>query len=1147
MSIKRIFNDGWYFTKQELGQTLESIHQNDISWQSVDLPHDWLIYNVNDLYETSEGWYKRILSPSEFNSSLNSSLRFEGVYMDSTLFVNQKIVGEWKYGYSTFEFDITKYLTEEENEILVRVVHQSPNSRWYSGAGIYRNVWLKSYPPTHLTSDGIYISPMKTDQNWEVRIATDVSSHIPTEGSCYALRQTICYTDKQTNKDSIVAKLETPIVLDSELFTTEQIIPVSSPNLWDIASPNLYSLQTELLCDGQVLDSEVNRFGFRTAVFTPDEGFFLNGRHVKIYGSCEHHDLGCLGAAMNRYALERELKLLMKMGINAVRTSHNMPSVELMELADELGLLIASEAFDMWERSKTTYDYARFFPTWVDADVASWVRRDRNHPSLILWSIGNEIYDTHVDDHGQEITRRLLSLVHKHDYHHNAPVTIGSNYMAWEGAQKCADIVKVAGYNYGEYCYEEHHKTHPDWMMYGSETSSTVQSRGIYHFPYEQQILCDDDEQCSSLGNSTTSWGAKNTEYCIIADRDATYSAGQFIWTGFDYIGEPTPYFTKNSYFGQIDTAGFCKDTFYLYQAEWTNYKEAPMVHVFPYWDFNEGQEIDIRVCSNAPKVELFFNDESCGTYEIDHAHGKQLTGNWKLPYKKGSIKAVAYDENGSIIATDVQSSFGDAASIMLTPDKYELKANGEDLIFIEISMEDMNGIPVANANNRVDVRVNGAGRLIGLDNGDSTDFDEYKGTSRRLFSGKLLAVIASKLTAGEVKVTVSSPGLPTKELQLQAIDCEKRPGVSANTENQPSKAKDEIPVRKLEIISPLGTHLNDKLTELEAYVKFYPENASYQEVEWSITNAQGITSNLASLEVNGPKVTIKALGDGSAVLRCTTKNGADKVRLISQLTFEITGLGEASMNPYEFVYGGLYNASNYELTNGIERGVAATQDKETHIGFRNVDFGSYGSDEITIPVYSLENEPKNIKIYQGMPGEEGSELLADVMYDLPPMWNVYQEQTYKLKRRVKGLVTICIVIYRRYSIKGFQFKKADKAYAKLEAKECDSLYGDTFTIERDSINGIGNNVALEYKDMDFGPEGIKALSVCGHSPIERNTLRVQFVGEQGTVQQLAEFIYSEDFTECTFEMPKITGLQTVTILFLPGSNFDMKWIQFHK
>jgi beta-galactosidase len=391
------------------------------------------------------------------------------------------------------------------------------------------------------------------------------------------------------------------IIAEAEGGSETQMINLSSPEVWDIDSPVLYTLRTELISKGTVLDEAINQFGFRTIQFDPEKGFLLNDRKVKLHGVCQHHDLGALGAAVNRTALRRQLTLLKEMGVNAIRTSHNMCAVELLELADEMGILINAESFDMWERPKNKYDYARFFKDWVEKDVANWIRRDRNHPCIILWCIGNEIYDTHADEHGQETTRNLMNLVQKHDPYHNAWVTIGSNYMPWENAQGCADIVKLAGYNYAEKYYDAHHDKYPDWIIYGSETGSIVQSRGIYHFPRSEAILCDDDEQCSSLGNSITSWGARSIEKCILDDRDASFSAGMFIWSGFDYIGEPTPYHTKNSYFGQLDTAGFQKDSFYVYQSAWTDYRKAPMIHLYPYWDFNEGQRIDIRVCSNAP------------------------------------------------------------------------------------------------------------------------------------------------------------------------------------------------------------------------------------------------------------------------------------------------------------------------------------------------------------------------------------------------------------------------------------------------------------------------------------------------------------------------------------------------------------------
>lgn len=762
-----------------------------------------------------------------------------------------------------------------------------------------------------------------------------------------------------------------------------------------------------------------------------------------------------------------------------------------------------------------------------------------------MWSIGNEIYDTHADEHGQEITRRLKSFVHRHDYWHNAPVTIGSNYMPWENARKCADILKLAGYNYAEKYYKEHHSLYPDWVIYGSETSSTVQSRGIYHFPLTQSILADDDEQCSSLGNSSTSWGAKNTEYCIIADRDATFSAGQFIWTGFDYIGEPTPYHTKNSYFGQLDTAGFKKDSYFVYQAEWTDYKSAPMVHIFPYWDFSEGQLIDVRVCSNAPSVELYLNEISMGRFDIDHAHGTQLIPDYRIPYQKGTLKAVAYNERNEIIATDLRQSFGNAASLKLSPNKTSLLADGQDLIFVEISALDEEGLPVENATNRIQVQVTGAGRLIGLDNGDSTDYDSYKGTSRRLFSGKLMAVIASKQEAGDIHLLAVSDGLKQAEFTFTALPSNPVIGISANTENKPEKIKQEIPVRKIEIISPSGTRLTKELNSVTAYARILPENASDPEVEWRITNAAGVDTNLAVLNVDGNQVTIHALGDGLVYLRCSSKNGTSKTSMISLLEFTLSGIGTATLCPYDFVSGSLYTHSNLELTNGNERGIATPREGECHIAFSNLDFGDYGSDEVTIPIFSLDGDPVHLQFWEGAPYEDGSELITESVYNKPSIWNVYQEETFHLNKRLRGTTTFGIVVNKKIHIKGFTFVKQSKAYSPIQALEYDSVYGDSYTVSSDGMKGIGNNVSLEYHNLEFDSNDSCKILICGHSPIDKNTIHIRLSDADGTEEYLAEFTYSEDYEVREFTLPPLHGTKNLNLLFLPGSNFDLKWFQF--
>lgn len=1136
MNKKILFNDGWEFAKS----SLEVTDSKELEFQSIDIPHDWLIYNTLDLYENSIGWYRK-----QYNYQGDADqvlLYFDGVYMDSTLYVNGKCIGEWKYGYSAFEHDLTEALVKGENEILLKVVYQSPNSRWYSGAGIYRNVWLKTRSKNHIVTDGVYVTTKQDNTNWQVEIDTELSLYDDME-----LVHTILYQDEviATSSEKVTTKT-------NELyFVNQQILFVDKPLLWSPDEPNLYRLNTKLVSATDVVESITQNIGFKNVVLDPDQGFILNGKSMKLNGVCEHHDLGALGSAFNKTALARRFKILQDMGVNAIRTAHNMPAKEYMDLADEMGMLIISEAFDMWELPKTKYDYARFFKDWAYKDVKSWVRRDRNHPSLIMWSIGNEIYDTHAGERGQEITSMLKDYVLEHDPKGNGVVTIGSNYMPWENAQKCADILKIAGYNYAERYYHDHHEKYPDWVIYGAETGSVVQSRGVYHFPYEQSLLSDDDEQCSALGNSSTSWGARSTEACIIADRDAPFSLGTFVWTGFDYIGEPTPYHTKNSYFGQIDTATFKKDSYYIYQAAWTDYKVKPMIHILPYWDFNEGQIIDVRVFSNAPKIELQLNGEIIGTHEINHQHGTQLAGWWKVPYEPGKLKAIAYDEAGRVIATDIKRSFGDAIKINLKPDKEILFADGKDLIFIEISMEDEAGNPVENANNRVQVDVTGAGRLIGLDNGDSTDYDQYKGLSRRLFSGKLMAIIGATIEPGSIQVKVSSQGLDSEYLQLKAVPAQVICGTSAYTENSEMPcimgSLDEIPVRKVEIISDDGLLFDQQRREMVVRAVLYPENASYTDVEWAVVNDAGITSNIAKVEPMGSAVKVTALGDGEFRLRCMSKNGTDKTKLISELEFKATGLGVAYKDPYNFLSAGLYDYSKGEVTNGNERGVATARGEETQVGFHDIDFGQHGSDRLTIPIFALSGGKYELQIWEGMPGEAGSEMLADVIYQKPSRWNVYQEETYQLSRKIQGISSLCFVLKDKVHIKGFTFERQNRGLQQNLAIDCDHIYGDTFTKTEDAVEGIGNNVSLEFDDMDFTSEGATKFVIYGRTPNEKNTIQIRVSGEHGEHNQLVEFAHSKDYNEQIFNIEKITGVQKVTFVFLPGSNFDFGWFQFKK
>ncbi len=1181
MQTITLFTKNWTFLKTGLEATWEEMNAKRGEFQPVELPHDWLIYNTLDLYENSCGWYCKCMVLEEEPAKERMQLRFDGVYMDSTLYVNGQKVGDWKYGYSTFDMDITDFLRKGQNELIVQVRHQSPNSRWYSGAGIYRNVWLKTCGRVYLPFDGTYVSikPYVKSQNggaadsFLLEAETEVAGAFSKNTGCHFtlwkdgsqvqdLGWQYC-TEKAQECLRELPNLANEAAVTGSITKLAVRAVIEKPMLWGLENPECYELLVELFDgekpEGELLDSQSLTIGFRTMEFDPDRGFFLNGKNVKVHGVCEHHDFGCLGSAYSQAAMERKFRILRGMGVNAIRTSHNMPAPGLMELADRMGFLVMNEAFDMWERCKTPYDYGRFFKEWAERDVASWIRRDRNHPSLFLWSIGNEIYDTHADEHGQEITRRLMAYVRTHDPKENAPITIGSNYMPWENAQKCADIVKMAGYNYAEKYYEEHHRKHPDWIIYGSETASVVQSRGIYHFPLGQSGLTEEDEQCSALGNSSTSWGAKSIEACITDDRDAEFAFGQFLWTGFDYIGEPTPYHTKNSYFGQIDTAGFPKDAYYIFKAEWTDMEKEPMVHLFPYWDFNEGQLIDVRACTNAPSVELFVNGKSMGVQKLDHAHGKKLLGDWQVAYEPGIITAVAYDAEGKEVARQSRCSFGDSKRLLLTADKTVLKADEKDLCFVTIQTLDEAGNPVENAADYVNVSVKGAGRLLGLDNGDSTDYDAYKGTRRKLFSGKLLAVIGSTHEEGEIEVTVNGSHLPQESLTLTSVSVGATPSpfledcmlYAAEQENK--KATDVVPVRKIELSAPEGLVITADKPELLIHAVIYPKDATDKELIWRVVNDKGIQVSYAKVEEvsslgNHHTARVTAGGAGSFRVGCMSKSGREKVALISQLECRAEGMEQALLNPYELISAGLYTDTIGDIDNGNEKGIATARDGVSGVIFEDVDFGEYGSDEITMPIFALSGDEYPIEIWLGRPGEEGSRLIDTVIYQKPCMWNTYQEETWKLPERIKGIVTIAFVLKTKVHMKGFCFRYTEKAYGRLYAGEATKVYGDSFQRSGNRIESIGNNVTLVYENMDFGTCGTEQLLICGRTPLVGNTIHIHFTNEDGeTIGRMVEFKGSGtgEYNEQSFAIEKIQGKGRLEFIFLPGSQFDMEYFHF--
>lgn len=1126
-----LFNDGWQFCLCDIGTELSALPGRH--WYDVELPHDWLINDASKLYETGEGWYRRSLPCSAEQLSGRVLLNFDGVYMNSTLFVNGKEAGSWTYGYSAFEHDITDFLHEGENELLLRVSHQSPNTRWYSGAGIFRDVMLKLRPAAYIGTNGVYIhSAPQPEGGWTTEVETDVV------GEASDIRMLLEVFDPAGASMGGYG-LEAHFDGGHEKFTAS--FNSTDPELWSVDDPMLYTLKISLYSGSELLDCVNETFGYRTAEFDPDRGFLLNGEPVKLHGVCMHHDLGALGSALNEAALARQLRIMKEMGVNAIRTSHNMPARQLVQFCDEMGLLVDSEAFDMWEKPKTEFDNHRFFTEHAERDVRSWIERDRNHPCIIMWSIGNEINDT-IDPHGLDITKRLYEYVLKYDPKGNSAPTIGSNYMGDENAQKCSDVVKLAGYNYSEYLYDEHHAKYPDWVIYGSETASAVRSRGIYRFPAELPLLTGEDCQCSSLDNSVVGWGSSAMKSWRL-DRDCPFCCGQFIWTGFDYIGEPTPYNTKNSYFGIVDTAGFPKDIYYFYQSVWVSPEQKKVLHIVPsYWDFIPGQEIDVLIYSNARDVELFLNGKSIGSHVMELETSQDMRAHFKVPFEPGVLRVVGHFADGSE-CSEVLHTPSDPAAVVLTSDKETLLADGRDIAFVEISTVDVNGIPVGNARNLIRVEVSGAGRLVGLDNGDSTDYDSYKGDNRRLFSGKLLAMVESTLEPGEITVRAYSEGLENAELRLVSENCGEVSGVSVVTENKfPAVCRaytGEVPARLL--LPEVDVNSFDpERRSAEIRAKLLPENCTYDDISWSVVRRNGVESNLAQVEGSGRSAVVTAKGDGEFFVRAMVHNGAEHPQVIADIPFTAEGLGAAVRDAYSFISASTLDSSNVP-TNIIEDGALSNFDGRTVMTYSDIDFGKTGSQIISLSVGTCFDMP--VEVWEGTPDD--GKLICRVDFGNNGHWCGFAGQDFALAERLTGVRTISVVIDSRVIFGGFSFVPIERAYDTNWVGEADSVYGDDYRIDGRRVADIGNNVIINYEGLDFGEGGSEALIISGETGNPMNQIQLRYTPAGGAQKTVLLEFQQDGGREQRFDIPNLSGVNDVSFVFMPGSRFDFDWFRF--
>ena len=840
------FDANWKFMLSDSVQAQDPAF-DDSAWQQVDLPHD---YSITQKYSQSNeaesaylpggtGWYRKSFTIDRDLAGKRIAINFDGVYMNATVWFNGVKLGTHPYGYSPFSFDLTGNAKfGGENTIVVKVENRLPSSRWYSGSGIYRDVTLTVTDGVHVGNNGVAIkTPSLATQNGgnvTMNLTTKVANDTKAAANI-TLKQTVFPKGGKTDAAIGTVTTASKSIAAGASADVTSTITAASPKLWSIKNPNLYTVRTEVLNGGKVLDTYDTEYGFRWTGFDAASGFSLNGEKVKLKGVSMHHDQGSLGAVANRRAIERQVEILQKMGVNSIRTTHNPAAKALIDVCNEKGVLVVEEVFDMWNRSKNgnTEDYGKWFgqaiagdnavlggdkdETWAKFDLTSTINRDRNAPSVIMWSLGNEMMEGISGSVSgfPATSAKLVAWTKAADS--TRPMTYGDNKIKanWNESNTMGDNLTanggVVGTNYSDGAnYDKIRTTHPSWAIYGSETASAINSRGIYN--RTTGGAQSSDKQLTSYDNSAVGWGAvASSAWYDVVQRD--FVAGTYVWTGFDYLGEPTPWngtgsgavgswpSPKNSYFGIVDTAGFPKDTYYFYQSQWND--DVHTLHILPAWNENvvakgSGNNVPVVVYTDAAKVKLYFTPKGSTekrligeksftkkttaagyTYQVYEGSDKDSTAHknmyltWNVPWAEGTISAEAYDENNRLIperSTEGNASVtttGKAAKLKADADRKTITADGKDLSYIEVDVTDANGHIVPDAANRVTFDVKGAGKLVGVDNGSSPDHDSYQADNRKAFSGKVLAIVQSTKEAGEITVTAKADGLQSSTVKI--------------------------------------------------------------------------------------------------------------------------------------------------------------------------------------------------------------------------------------------------------------------------------------------------------------------------------------------------------------------------------------------
>lgn len=804
---KTTLTKGWKFSRTD---NIEAIKQDfdDAHWQSVSVPHDWAIYGPFDINNDPQfvaieqdgethaslkpgrtgalpfvgvGWYRLKFDAKDFVAGKKANILFDGAMSNAKVYLNGKEIGYWPYGYNSFHFDITPYLKEKDNLLAVRLENYPESSRWYPGAGLYRNVHLIVTDEVHIPVWGTYLTtPVVEKEYAKVKLLTSVEY----PGKAYS--RLVLKTVIKDMSGKIVTENNAQLT-KTDLNTFEQNFTIKSPSLWTPDTPVLYWAESEIYVDGVLKDTYATRFGIRKLEIIPNKGMLLNGEFLKFKGVCLHHDLGPLGAAVNTSAIRRQLLIMKEMGVNAVRTSHNMPAPELIELCDELGLMVMVETFDEWQTPKMKNGYNIYFNEWAERDLINVLHHFRNNPSVVMWCIGNEVPDQ-ANYEGAKIARWLQDICHREDP--TRLVTMGIDQVQNAIKTHSASILDVVGFNYRTHLYKKAYEELPQQILMGSETASTFSSRGTYHFPVERTInKVRVDNQSSGYDLDCGSWSNLPEDDFVLHD-DYDWCIGEFVWTGFDYLGEPTPYHevwpNHSSLFGIVDLAGLPKDRYYLYRSHWRPTEET--LHILPHWTWpgREGKVTPVFVYTNHPAAELFINGKSQGRISKDLSMTEKETENeqaarelkrqkryrlmWMdVKYEPGAIKVIAYDKDGNAVSEKEVHTAGKPHKIELSADKTVIDANGQDLAFITVKVVDKDGNLCPEASHSVSFEVSGAGTFRAASNGDPTNLEQFHLPRMSLFKGQLVAIVQSDEDTGNIVFEASVKGIGKAKLELKS------------------------------------------------------------------------------------------------------------------------------------------------------------------------------------------------------------------------------------------------------------------------------------------------------------------------------------------------------------------------------------------